>query len=201
MFYMYVTYIITTQRQGCKCYNQWMEDERTTPPAQQAAGPLLDEQAGRLLFKLVRLLGRPREFAPTSASGQPVDLSRILVVQALHTAIAEGGPAAEISVGTVAAQLAIDPSTASRFVADALHDGFLRSTASATDARRRCLALTPAGEQLAAAAYRYQQEIFATATQDWPEAERAAFARQFIRFATQLLTLQDAEPSTAPNQG
>ena len=128
---------------------------------------LLDE-AGRALFHLGRVLGRPGERqGTTDSAGRAVELSRIMVVQAVE-ATREAAPDAEIGVGAVAAHLAIDPSTASRLVAETVADGFLTSSPSPTDARRRRLDLTPAGLALAAAARRHQHATFARALRDWP---------------------------------
>lgn len=149
------------------------------------------EKAGRALFALVRLLGRPLAGrGPTSATGKPLELSRIMVVQAVEAAGADDGPDAAIGVGTVAARLAIDPSTASRLVADTIADGYLIAIAAPDDARRRHLTLTAAGHALAADARRFQGEIFAAATADWPEEERRNFARHFTQFAAALAALR-----------
>ncbi len=155
---------------------------------------LLDE-AGRALFHLGRVLGRPGERpSATSTVGRAVELSRIMVVQAVE-ATREAAPAAEIRVGSVAAHLAIDPSTASRLVAETLADGFLTGSPSPTDARRRCLDLTPTGRALAAAARRHQHATFARAMRDWPAAEQQQFARRFIEFAAAIVAARDAERS------
>ena len=145
------------------------------------------DEAGRALFALIRLLGRPLGGdAPATAAGRAVELSRIMVAQAVEAAGDAGPPGAAVSVGAVAARLAIDPSTASRLVADALADGLLVATPDPADARRRHLALTAAGRALAADARRYQRDTFAAATADWPDADRHHFARRFVEFAAAL---------------
>ncbi|HEY8598378.1 MAG TPA: MarR family winged helix-turn-helix transcriptional regulator [Thermomicrobiales bacterium] len=147
----------------------------------------LFDEAGRALFHLGRVLGRPTEGrGPTDEAGRAVELSRIMVVQAVE-ATREAAPDAEIGVGAVAAHLAIDPSTASRLVAETLADGYLTGSPSPTDARRRRLDLTPAGRELAAAARRYQHATFAHALRDWPAAEQQLFARRFIAFAAAIV--------------
>ena len=154
---------------------------------------LLLDEAGRALFHLGRVLGRPGErHQGAGGAGRAVELSRIMVVQAVE-ATRQMAPDAEIGVGAVAAHLAIDPSTASRLVAETLADGFLTSNPSPTDARRRCLTLTPAGTALAAAARRHQHATFAAAMRDWPAAEQQLFARRFIEFAAAIVAARDAE--------
>jgi DNA-binding MarR family transcriptional regulator len=138
--------------------------------------------AARALFTLGRTFARQSMRDLLHApSGRAVDLSRVLVAQAVHDGLAD--PDAEVTVGTVAERLAIDPSTASRLVADAVRDGYLARSASAHDARRARLALTEAGRALVEASRRFQRQVFLEATAGWPAAERDAFARLFVRFA------------------
>jgi DNA-binding MarR family transcriptional regulator len=158
---------------------------------------LLDE-AGRALFHLGRILGRPGERqGTTDGASRAVELSRIMVVQAVEATKA-ADPDAEIGVGSVAAHLAIDPSTASRLVAETVADGYLTSSPAPADARRRRLDLTPAGVALAAAARRHQHATFAAAMRDWPTAEQQLFARRFIGFAAAIVAAREAEQLPGP---
>lgn len=150
--------------------------------------------AAQALFALGRAFGRQsvRDLVG-ERSGRAIDLSRVLVAQALydeagHERGAERARAgeqevAEVTVGAVAERLGIDPSTASRLVADAVRDGYLVRSASAHDARRVRLGLTEAGRVLVDASRRFQRQVFLDATATWSEAERVEFARSFVRFA------------------
>lgn len=150
--------------------------------------------AARALFSLGRTFARQsvRELVG-ERSGRAIDLSRVLVAQAVYDEQDDAGSAdragavdetiAEVSVGTVAERLGIDPSTASRLVADAVRDGYLVRSPSAHDARRVRLTLTETGRALAEASRHYQRQVFLEATTGWSEAERAEFARHFVRFA------------------
>jgi DNA-binding MarR family transcriptional regulator len=134
-------------------------------------------QAAQALFRLGRLFARNG-----LASGHPAraqELSRILIVQAVEAVQAT---AQEATIGAVAQQLAVDPSTASRLVADAIKDGYLARSASLTDNRRVQLGLTEDGRALAQNARDYQLSIFQQVTGDWTDQERAEFARLFVRF-------------------
>ena len=51
----------------------------------------------------------------------------------------------EVTVGLIAERLGIDPSRASRVVAEVVDRGYARRVASQSDARRICLELTPQG--------------------------------------------------------
>src|SRR4051794_19677663 len=88
--------------------------------AGSAADPAVLDDAGRALFSLGRLFSKPPP-PPAESGGRTVELSRILVVQAIEAG--PTGPDREMTVGTVAARLDIDPSTASRLVAETIRDG------------------------------------------------------------------------------
>ena len=151
------------------------------PPAGMPAADDL-EAAARALFALGRTFSRQSIADLLRArSGRAVDLSRVLVVQAVDEGV--GAPDGEVTVGTVAERLGIDPSTASRLVADATRDGYLARSASPHDGRRACLTLTDAGRELVRASRRFQRQAFLEATASWTDEERAQFARLFVRFA------------------
>src|SRR5690242_17921269 len=77
------------------------------------------DRAGHALFRLGRLFARrSARHAPSEQTGRPVELSRILVAEAV--AAGPATPDGDITVGLIADRLAIEPSTASRLVADAI---------------------------------------------------------------------------------
>ncbi|WP_052731947.1 MarR family winged helix-turn-helix transcriptional regulator [Devosia geojensis] len=89
----------------------------------------------------------------------------------------------EVTVGTVAERLNVDPSRASRIVSDAVEAGVVKRVASQADARRICLELTDAGRRHALAVRKYKWQRFADALGDWPEEEVVEFARLFTKFS------------------
>jgi len=97
----------------------------------------------------------------------------------------EAGPAgdSEVTVGMVAERLSIDPSRASRIVADAVDKGLVRRVASQADARRIGLELTDTGKSHAAAIRAYKWSLFAQTLGEWPEEDLVTFARLFDRFS------------------
>ena len=150
------------------------------------------DRAGRALFRLGRLFARrTAHHAPAERAGRPVELSRILVAEAI--AVGPDEPDGEITVGLIAERLAIEPSTASRLVAEAIREGYVTRTTSPTDARRLRLDLTPAGRGLVTDAQRYQRATFEEITRTWPTHDRAEFARLLVRFTDTL-----AERLSAP---
>lgn len=160
-----------------------LDDEHARPPTVAAASAeaVLDA-AGHALFQLGRVFSRhPLHRMLHEHSGRPVQLSQILVAQAVADVQAKSGY--DTTVGAVAERLAIDPSTASRLVAETIGAGYLSRAASPTDGRRSLLVLTDAGRALVAHALRYQRSVFEQVTQMWPEQEQLAFAHLFIQFA------------------
>ncbi|MBC8075559.1 MAG: winged helix-turn-helix transcriptional regulator [Chloroflexales bacterium] len=161
--------------------HQLEKDPRPDNVAAATAEALLDA-AGQALFQLGRVFSRhPLHRVLHEHSERPVQLSQILITQAVASVQVESGQ--DTTVGAVAERLAIDPSTASRLVAETIGAGYLSRTASATDGRRSHLVLTDAGHALVAHARRYQRSVFEQVTQTWPEQEQLAFARLFIQFA------------------
>lgn len=156
--------------------------EQTGAPNTTDRSSIMGE-AGKALFRLGRFFGRqalPQSLARRTESG--VELSQILAVQAVEAGLEADQ---EVTVGTVAQHLGLDPSTASRVVADAVRDGLLARAASQADGRRSLLELTEDGRNLAAAACGYQRSVFETVTANWTEAERQEFARLFVRFVAE----------------
>ena len=172
----------------------------------QDAAPLGDARtietaldgAAQALFRLGRLFGkRPLLHTLESRTARAVELSRILVAEAVATGAEPS--ATGVTVGVVAARLAVDPSTASRLVAETIQDGYVARVASPADARRAQLALTEAGHALVADARRYQRAVFDEITQDWAAPERAEFARLLARF-TDTLAERLAAPEPPPRR-
>lgn len=135
--------------------------------------------AGKALFRLGRVFHRhPLPEALKSRTEGGVELSKILAVQAVE-AVFEADE--EVTVGAVAQRLGLDPSTASRVVAEAVRDGLLARAASQADGRRSLLELTPSGHALAEDAARYQRSVFESVTDTWTDKERREFARLFVK--------------------
>lgn len=105
------------------------------------------------------------------------DLTRNLIINLVDEA--DGG----ITVGAVADQLNVDPSVASRMVADCIESGYLERTASQSDGRRTVLNLTAAGIELRDVFRRLQRQSFEQITAGWAPSDQLAFARLLIRYA------------------
>ncbi|HEY9839660.1 MAG: MarR family winged helix-turn-helix transcriptional regulator [Candidatus Sericytochromatia bacterium] len=164
---------------------------------------LLDT-ASQSLFLLGRLFSRQSLRERMSQAEEVPELSHILIVQALELATDSDQ---EMTVGDLARQLGIDPSTASRLVAQALKAGYVARLASQRDGRAVVMALTPEGSRLATQARAWQRKIFEQLTQEWSPGERQDFARLFVRFTSAVAAscreeagLMGRTPDDAPDE-
>jgi DNA-binding MarR family transcriptional regulator len=100
----------------------------------------------------------------------------------------EEGPSAEgpVTVGLVGERLGLDQSRASRLVAAAVEQGYVRRVASQSDGRRIHLELTAAGQQLVAEVHAFRQAHFARILADWSARDREQLARLLLRFVDAL---------------
>src|ERR1700733_618984 len=112
--------------------------------------------------------------------GTRFNMGHSFVVDAL--AETEGGPGNEPSVGMVAEHLGVDPSRASRMVADAIRGGYVRRVASQVDGRRMGLELTGAGRKLLKTTSSFRRRVFSKVMARWPETDCTEFARLLTKF-------------------
>lgn len=90
----------------------------------------------------------------------------------------------EVTVGTVAERLGIDPSRASRIVADVVERGYIRRAASQADSRRIVLEPTDKGVAFGNEWRRRKSEVLIASLKEWTEDELTTFARLVERFST-----------------
>lgn len=139
-----------------------------------------DSSGGVALFRLVRFWSRrwaqvPEIYAPEGEG----HVSHIMVLEA----IASGEPGGKPSISTVAEQLGIDHSVASRMVAQAATAGYVHKELSPQDARRTVLRPTPAGEELLDAARAWQEQVFRQLTAGWQPGDVERLAGYLRRLA------------------
>lgn len=159
-----------------------MKDDTELPLGEmdQDVEPVLD-RAGQALFRLGRLFSRHTLKDQMQRNiGQATTVSCILVTEAVAAGQTE--PDQEITVGCVAERLGIDPSTASRLVAETIEGGYLARLPSLFDSRRIRLTLTDTGRELIVNAHRYQRSVFEQVTKDWTASERMEFAQLLLKF-------------------
>jgi DNA-binding MarR family transcriptional regulator len=113
-------------------------------------------------------------------SGDGVEMSTVLVADAVHRAWQDGEP---ISVADVADRLDVAHSTASRLVERAVISGVVTRTRDDTDHRRVTLVLTAEGDDLVRRSTQFRFGYLATLLRDWPSDDVAAFSTLLARFA------------------
>lgn len=101
------------------------------------------------------------------------------VLDVIEAAERTGGTA---TVSSLVAALRVDQPRASRLAAAAVEAGLVRREADQADGRRALLVATAAGRALLDQVHRSRQAVFADVMADWPQADRAAFARLLTRF-------------------
>lgn len=140
---------------------------------------------GPALFRLVRFWSR--RWTNQALTETPVepdgDLRQVQHIQVIEAVAAGLRTSQEATVTTVAAQLGLDHSGASRMVRDAAAAGYLTRVDSAHDRRRVVLRLTDSGQHLLTASHDWQRQCFERLTASWPEHDRRQFAAYLQRLA------------------
>jgi DNA-binding MarR family transcriptional regulator len=129
-----------------------------------------------------RAVGGPALDGIDEALGEPLSLGVLGVVDAVQDVPDEGD--GEVTVGLVAERLGLDPSRASRLVAEAVDHGLLQRLPSDRDGRRIRLELTTEGEQVFARVQAVRRAYVAERMADWSPHECRTFARLLHRFTT-----------------
>ncbi|MBD8893255.1 MarR family winged helix-turn-helix transcriptional regulator [Roseibium litorale] len=88
----------------------------------------------------------------------------------------------EVTVGTVAELMRIDPSRASRAVAQLVDQGYFHRDVSQEDARRSVLFLTDKGQKVLHDKVEVKLGLISRIVEDWPEEDIARFADLYGRF-------------------
>ena len=113
-----------------------------------------------------------------------LEVSHLDVIVAIaHNPVVSGAPQDEVTVGSIAERLEIDPSRASRISGDLVERGYAFRVASQLDARRICLKLTARGERFVTAVRQTKWRIFTGLLAQWDERELVTFAASLERFA------------------
>ena len=92
------------------------------------------------------------------------------------------GSQQEVTVGTIAEQLRIDPSRGSRIVADLVKQGLLERAASQEDGRRSLVRVTAAGRKVLDEIEAIKRETITEATAGWSAEDVETFGRLYMRF-------------------
>jgi len=145
------------------------------------------QELGDVLVRLRNYPRGPRYRARFADAGGDISLAVRGVVRAIELLTHHGS---EVSVGDVANQLAIEPSSASRQVDLAVRHGLVTKTSSADDARRLALHMTDRGRELAALWQQRREEHLAAALAGWSDEDVAALQRLAARLADDIDALE-----------
>lgn len=146
-----------------------MRDPDEDPSQQETGGP------GQTLFEFIRHWSR-RSSTPASRSME--QNGRYVLATEATDSLSKRAPA---TINSVAREIGIDQSGASRLVRDAVEAGYLEMNPSPRDARERVVAVTRAGQRLLVDAHHWQEEVFEQLTDDWKAEERAVFHHAMLR--------------------
>jgi DNA-binding MarR family transcriptional regulator len=117
--------------------------------------------------------------------GNGIDLQQLDVMSAVshwHPATPDDADR-EVTVGTIAERLGIDPSRASRLVSDVVDKGYIRREASQADSRRIVLVATEKGWEFGEEFRRRKGEMLARALKTWSEDELVLFDELLDRYS------------------
>src|SRR3569832_195784 len=117
--------------------------------------------------------------------GNGIDLQQLDVMSAVshwHPATPEDADR-EVTVGTIAERLNIDPSRASRLVSDVVDKGYIRREASQSDSRRIVLVATEKGWAFGEEFRRRKGQMLARALKTWTEEELVIFNQLLDRYS------------------
>src|SRR5690606_25479524 len=124
--------------------------------------------------------------------GLGLELAQLDVLFAIAAPAHEfGGASGETMVGTVAERLGIDPSRASRVVADMVNAGYARRSVSQADARRTVLEHAPLGQAVVDAVQAYKWLVLGDFFSGWSPEDVARFVPLIERFTDWTDTARD----------
>jgi DNA-binding MarR family transcriptional regulator len=162
---------------------------RRRPAARRGRDGATVESIRRSLVSLRRLFQR-KELADLWASAfgdhSKLDYGHLRLLDAARVSQSPETPAAA-TVGELARLLGVDPSRASRQVADAVAKGLLVRHAAQADGRKVVLRITARGARLQAKGSRVTRARIALALDAWRAGDRARLAALLDRFVVHLL--------------
>lgn len=138
-----------------------------------------------------------------AALGLDIDLAQLDVLFAIaapHYEF-ESNAEAETMVSTVAERLMIDPSRASRVVAEMVNAGYVRRAVSQKDSRRTVLELTAAGDAIVTAVHSYKWLLLSEFFAGWSDEDLAVFVPMLERYSDWMSTSESSEEKFADQIG
>ncbi len=121
-----------------------------------------------------------------------IDLAHVDVLFAVASS-SETNDENETMVSTVAERLMIDPSRASRLVAEMVNEGYARRAVSQRDARRTILELTPAGQAIVDAVHKFKWLLLGEFFSGWSKDDIAVFVPLLERYSNWMRSSEKVE--------
>ncbi|MGV1846037.1 MULTISPECIES: MarR family winged helix-turn-helix transcriptional regulator [unclassified Rhizobium] len=152
---------------------------KTDEPVSMDAQEAYIQHIGQVMTRMRLMTGRRMISRLAIQNVAPdLELSHLDVLDAIRRAEAGG----EVTVGAVAEILRIDPSRASRIVAEMVTRGVLRRKASQADARRIVVVMSALGQRLLAEVQAQKRALIGDIVADWSEDDMQTFSRLFDQF-------------------
>lgn len=129
---------------------------------------------GQVLFEFIRYWSK-RTTKPSDCN--VVQKGRYVLIAEAVAVLSKQGP---VTINTLADEIGIDQSGASRLVKQAVHENYLILQPSSVDARQQQVMLSGNGQGLIADAHKWQEEIFLQLTPNWTYEQRQAFRGAMI---------------------
>ena len=152
---------------------------KTEEPVSDATQEEMILRIGQVMTRMRLMTGRRMISRLAIQNVAPdLELSHLDVLDAVRRAEAAG----EVTVGSVAEIMRIDPSRASRIVAEMVTRGVLRRKASQADARRIVVVMTALGQRLLAEVQAQKRALIGDIVGNWSEDDLETFSRLFDEF-------------------
>ncbi|TPW32515.1 winged helix-turn-helix transcriptional regulator [Martelella alba] len=155
-----------------------MNHEQDKHASQQASPDAIERISAAMtrnrLMTRRRIIGR----LAIAKVAPALEVSHLDVLDAVRRASTKG----DATIGIVAESMRIDPSRASRIVAEMVSEGVLERRVCQSDARRTVLVMTERGGELVQEIRKVKRELLHSITDSWPKEDVEVFARLYERF-------------------
>ncbi len=156
-------------------------------PARAKTGTMTDSKLKTDIDRIGKTMSRYRVLAKSriitrlviGRAAPDLDIGYIDIVESIGRITRKGG---EVTIGTVAEQMCIDPSRASRAVAHLVERDIVSRGVSQLDARRAVIFLTEKGQTFLREKIKTKLGLIEQLLADWPEEDIAKFSELYSCF-------------------
>ena len=153
-----------------------MDEKRdpTAPDQADAMQRISDTMTQQRLMMRRRIIGR----IAIANVAPALEITHLDVLDVVHRA----GEDDRATIGSVAEGMRIDPSRASRIVAELVSQNVLERRVCQNDARRSILVITPKGRALLNEVHAVKRRLLESVTENWSTNDLDTFSRLYQRF-------------------